>query len=131
MEMRRDYAASVVALEEPGAPDPGKSLLVNGIGMTKLLPVTKIMVHLPLALHQGPPQSALIICFGMGTGYRSALSWGLETTAVELIPDVPQVFGFYHADAPEVLQNPKGRIIIDDGRRFSRTDPRKIRPDCD
>jgi spermidine synthase len=119
MEMRRDYAASVVALEEAG-PEAfmGKSLLVNGIGMTKLLPVTKFMVHLPLALHQGTPQSALIICFGMGTSYRSALSWGLDTTAVELIPDVPKMFGFYHANAAEVLQNPKGRIVIDDGRRF-------------
>ena len=119
MEVRRDYAASVVALDESGSKGfLGKSLLVNGIGMTKLLPVTKFMVHLPLTLHQGTPQSALIICFGMGTSYRSALSWGLDTTAVELIPDVPNEFGFYHADAAEVLQNPKGRIVIDDGRRF-------------
>jgi spermidine synthase/MFS family permease len=119
MEMRRDYAASVVALDELGRETSyGKSLLVNGIGMTKLVPVTKFMVDLPLTLHEGTPQSALIICFGMGTSYRSALSWGLDTTAVELIPDVPRVFGFYHADAAEVLQNPKGRIVIDDGRRF-------------
>jgi spermidine synthase len=119
MEMRRDYAASVVALDEAGSEAfLGKSLLVNGIGMTKLLPVTKFMVHLPLALHEGTPESALIICFGMGTSYRSALSWGLDTTAVELIPDVPKMLPFYHADAAEVLQNPKGRIVIDDGRRF-------------
>jgi spermidine synthase len=115
MEMRRDYAASVVSLDEN---DGGKSLLVNGIGMTTLTPITKFMVHLPLALHDGPPQSALIICFGMGTSFRSALSWDIDTTAVELIPDVPKAFGFYHTNAPEVLQNPKGRIVIDDGRRF-------------
>jgi predicted membrane-bound spermidine synthase len=119
MEIRRDYAASVVAINEPGPKAfLGKSLLVNGIGMTKLLPVTKFMVHLPLALHQGTPQSALIICFGMGTSYRSALSWDIDTTAVELIPAVPQVFGFYHTNAADVLQNPKGHIVIDDGRRF-------------
>jgi len=119
LEVRRDYAASVLSLEESN-PNliRGKSLLVNGIGMTTLTPITKFMVHIPLALHEGPSQSALIICFGMGTSYRSALSWGLDTTAVELIPDVPQAFGFYHADAPEVLQNPRGRIVIDDGRRF-------------
>jgi spermidine synthase len=76
------------------------------------------MVHLPLVFHDGPPQSALIICFGMGTSYRSALSWGLDTTAVELVPDVPRAFGFYHADAAQYLNNPKGRIIVDDGRRF-------------
>ena len=115
MEVRRDYAASVVSLEGMNG---AKSLLVNGIGMTKLTPITKFMVHLPLTLHQGPPQSALIICFGMGTSYRSAMSWDIDTTAVELIPDVPQAFGFYHANAAEVLKNPKGRIVIDDGRRF-------------
>src|SRR5262249_50118398 len=41
-----------------------------------------------------------------------------ETTAVELVPSVKEAFGFYHADAPQVLKNPKGRILIDDGRRF-------------
>ena len=28
------------------------------------------------------------------------------------------VFPFYHADAASVLANPKGRIVIDDGRRY-------------
>src|SRR5208282_5584426 len=91
-----------------------------GIGMTTMTPCTKFMVHLPLAFHKDQPQSALIICFGMGTTYRSALSWGIDTTAVELVPSVTSVFGFYHADAARVLSNPKGRIVIDDGRRFLR-----------
>jgi spermidine synthase len=37
---------------------------------------------------------------------------------VELVPSVKEAFGFYHADATECLQNPRGRIVIDDGRRF-------------
>jgi spermidine synthase len=115
VEVRRDYAASVFSMLNTNGE---KLLLVNGIGMTKLTPITKFMVHLPLAFHQETPQSALIICFGMGTTYRSALSWDIDTTAVELIPDVPKAFGFYHADAAKVLGNPKGRIVIDDGRRF-------------
>ena len=120
MEVRRDYAASVVSVDETNGV---KSLLVNGIGMTYLTPITKFMVHMPLAFHEGKPESVLIICFGMGTSFRSALSWDLDTTAVELIPDVPSAFGFYHANAAEVLQDPHGRIIIDDGRRFlKRTD---------
>src|SRR5436309_5702020 len=76
------------------------------------------MAHLPLAFHKEPPRSVLIICFGMGTSYRSALSWDIETTAVELVPGVRDAFGFYHADAAACRSNPKGRIIIDDGRRF-------------
>jgi spermidine synthase len=114
VEERRDYAASVISAD----PDGAKELLVNGVGMTTLTPITKFMVHLPLAYHKDPPQSVLVICFGMGTTYRSALSWDVETTAVELIPDVPKAFGYYHANAAEVLNNPRGRIVIDDGRRF-------------
>ena len=113
-EIRRDYAASVVS----SGSDLEKRLFVNGIGMTSLLPATKFMAHLPLALHDGKPNSVLIICFGMGTTYRSALSWDIETTAVELVPSVKKAFGFYHADATQILANPKGRIIIDDGRRY-------------
>jgi hypothetical protein len=114
VEVRRDYAASVVSA------DPGgdKKLLVNGIGMTTLTPITKFMIHLPMAFHDGPPSSVLVICFGMGTSYRSALSWNVDTTTVELIPSVPKAFPYYHADAAEVLKDPNGHIIIDDGRRF-------------
>lgn len=115
IEVRRDYAATVISLDDV---DGAKSLLVNGIGMTRLANCTKYMAHLPLMLCAKKPQSALIICFGMGTTYRSALTWGIDVTAVELIPDVPKAFGFYHGDAPSVLRNPKGRIVIDDGRRF-------------
>ncbi len=112
--VRRDYAASVISFGEMR----NKHLLVNGIGMTALTPVTKFMVHLPLAFHKGQPKSALLICFGMGTGYRSALSWDIETTAVELVPSVKEAFAFYHADAAQFINNSKGRIIIDDGRRY-------------
>jgi predicted membrane-bound spermidine synthase len=112
--VRRDYAASVVSFGEGW----DRYLLVNGIGMTTLTPITKFMAHLPLAFHKGRPKSALIICFGMGTTYRSAMSWDIDTTAVELVPSVTKAFGFYHSDAEKFVNNPKGHIIIDDGRRY-------------
>jgi len=47
----------------------------------------KVMAHFPLVLLREPPRSALDICFGMGTTYRSLLRWdGLQVTAVELVP---------------------------------------------
>jgi spermidine synthase len=113
-EVRRDYAASVISFGEGF----GRRLLVNGIGMTILTSDTKFMVHLPLAFQKVRPESALIICFGMGTSYRAALSWDIPTTAVELVPSVTEAFAFYHEDAARFLANPKGRIVIDDGRRF-------------
>ena len=112
--VRRDHTATVIST---GA-GMGKMLLVNGIGITSLSPITKMMAHLPLALCQDKPESALVICMGMGTTYRSALSWNIKATVVELVPSVRDAFGYYFADAESIMKNPKGKIIIDDGRRF-------------
>src|SRR5438132_6140024 len=86
--------------------------------MTGLTPVTKYMAHLPLAFMSRPPQNGLVICFGMGTSFRSMLSWGISTTAADLVPSVPALFGYYHADATKLVGSPLARIVIDDGRRF-------------
>jgi spermidine synthase len=102
-----------------------KQLLVNGAGMSALTPVTKMMSHLPLAFRDAPPSNALVICFGMGTSFRSLLSWGIDSTAVELIPSVPALFSFFHADAGRILASPRAHVVVDDGRRFlERTDER-------
>jgi spermidine synthase len=113
-ETRRDYEATVIAT---GA-GMDRQLLVNGVTMTNLTPITKMMVHLPLALLGRPPRSSVVVCFGMGTTFRSATSWGIPCTAVELIPSVPALFGFYHADASSVVARPGAEIVVDDGRRF-------------
>jgi predicted membrane-bound spermidine synthase len=113
-EVRRDYTATIVAT----GTGMNRQLLVNGVGITKLTPITKVMAHLPLAFHKQPPKDALVICFGMGTTFRSLLSWGIPSTAVELVPSVPQVFDYFHPDAPQVLQSPNAHVIIDDGRLF-------------
>ena len=113
--VRRDYTATVVAAGTGRA----KRLLENGIWMTSLKPDTKLMAHLPLVLHQRErPETGLVICFGMGTSFRSQLSWGLKSTAIELVPSVPELFSFFHSDAPALLASGRGRIVVDDGRRF-------------
>ena len=117
--VRRDSTATVTVVGE----DMGKRLLVNGIGLAFLTPVTKMMSHLPLAFLPAPPRDCLVICFGMGTSYRSSLSWGIRTTAVELVPSVPALFSYFHDDGSELLKSPLGRIIIDDGRRFLERSP--------
>jgi spermidine synthase len=76
------------------------------------------MAHLTLASLDHAPNSALDVCFGMGTTYRSLLSWDIPTTAVELVPSVPRLFWYYHADASQLLRSPLSRVIIDDGRRY-------------
>ena len=113
-EVRRDNTATIIATGE----GMDKHLLVNGMGITALAPETKIMAHLPLASLGYQPHNALVICFGMGTTFRSLLSWGIPTTAVELVPSVPKVFGYFHADGPQLLQSPLAHVMIDDGRRY-------------
>jgi spermidine synthase len=114
-EVRRDSTATVTAI---GVTRIQKQLLVNGIGMTGLTPITKMIAHLPLAFLTRPPKNALVICFGMGTTHRSVLSWGVPSTAVELVPSVVSVFPFFHSDANQVLHSPLSQIVIDDGRFY-------------
>ena len=113
-QILRDNTATIVATGEGRR----KLLLVNGVGITGLVPSTKFMAHLPLAYLDHPPQDALVVCFGMGTTYRSLLSWDIPVTAVELVPSVPRVFGFFYADGPELLRSPLSHVVIDDGRRY-------------
>ncbi len=112
--VKRDYTATVVATGS----GMRKQLLVNGVGITSLTPITKMMAHLPLALLSHQPRSGLAICFGMGTTFRSMLSWGIDTTGVDLVPSVPAMFGYYFSDAPQLVKRPNAHIVIDDGRRF-------------
>ena len=113
-ELRRDHTATVIATWQGRE----KHLLVNGQGVTTLVPITKMMAHLPAAILDPPPRDALVVCLGMGTTFRSFLSWDVRTTAVELVPSVPGLLSFFHPDAPTFVRSPLARIVVDDGRRF-------------
>jgi len=113
-QIRRDSTATVLAIGE----GMKKELLVNGVNMTILTPATKMMSSMPLAFLDHPPQNALVICFGMGTTHRSTLSWGIDSTVVDLVPSVPELFWYFHADGLELLKSPRSHVVVDDGRRF-------------
>lgn len=110
----RDYTATVIAT----GTGMDKQLLVNGYGMTSLTPITKVMAHLPLAFLDRAPQNALVICFGMGTTFRSLHSWGIAVTVAELVPSVPRLFDYYHSDGREIMASPLSHVVVDDGRRY-------------
>jgi len=110
----RDNTAATMAAGEGFR----RNLMVNGNGMTGLTPVTKMMAHMPLASLDRAPQSALVVCFGMGTTFRSLLSWNIQTTAVELVPSVPKLFWYFHSDAAQLLRSSLAHVEIDDGRRY-------------
>lgn len=113
-KLLRDSTATVIA----NGTGRQKQLLINGYGMTSLTPITKFMAHLPLAFLDHPPQSALVICFGMGTTFRALHSWGIPVTVAELVPSVPKMFSYYHRDGDEILRSPTAHVVVDDGRRY-------------
>ena len=118
-QVRRDHTATVIVTGTGMARD----LLINGTSTTVLTPVTKWMAHVPLAFLERRPADALVICFGMGTTFRSLLSWDIRVTAVELVPSVPEFFSYFHADAWELMRSANARVVIDDGRRFLERSP--------
>jgi predicted membrane-bound spermidine synthase len=118
-EVLRDSTATVIATGE----GMSKRLVINGVDITAMVPIPKMMAHLSLASLAQPPQNALVICFGMGTTFRSAMSWGIPATAVDLVPSVPKLFTYYHRDGGKIMASPRAHVVIDDGRRFLERSP--------
>ena len=106
-----------IASVQAGRYKRGGQLWVTGTSMTALTVDVKLMPVLPQMLR---PQSkrALVVAFGMGSAFRAALISGLRTDAVELVPSVPRMFGYFYADARKIRADPNGRIIIADGRNY-------------
>ena len=111
------FAASEdeIATVEAGQVHSTPELWVAGTSMTLLTVDAKLMPILPLIARPHSTE-ALVVAFGMGTAFRSALVAGLQTDVVELVPSVPEMFPFYYPDAADVLANPNGHLIIADGR---------------
>ena len=120
-EAREDEIASVQA----GRKSVTAELWVGGTSMTLLTVDAKLMPILPL-IARPDSKRALVVAFGMGTAYRSALIAGLQTEAVELVPSVPKMFGHYYPDAASVLADPRGRIVIADGRNHLELSPERF-----
>lgn len=113
---KEDEVASTLAYRNPNGIEHG--LIIDGVLTTHKVAETKIMAHLPISLHPNP-QNVLVIAFGMGSTYRSSLSYGIKTDVVELVPSVPKLATFFHKDGQELINNPNGRIIINDGRNYA------------
>jgi spermidine synthase len=106
-----DEIATVEAGEEAGTP----RLWVAGTSMTVPTVDVKLMPILPL-IARPASTDALVVAFGMGSSFRSAIIAGMRTDAAELVPSVPAMFGFYYPDAASILADPDARVIIADGR---------------
>lgn len=117
--------ATTVSAGQPTSPR-NSSLFINGVGMTVLCTETKLMTHLPHLLAKDPKRM-LIICFGMGTTFRSAIKSypNLHVDVVDIVGEVFSCFKYYHKDAAEVEKKPNGHQHVDDGRNYLLTHQEK------
>ena len=110
-----DTTEDEIATVESGQVRSTPELWVAGTSMTLLTVDANLMPILPL-MARPDSERALIVAFGMGTSFRSAVTAGLKTDVIELVPSVPKMFHFYHPDAERVLADPNGKVIVADGR---------------
>ena len=94
-----------------------RQLWVTGTSMTLLTVDAKLMPVMPLMLRPDA-RNAATVAFGMGSAFRGGLIAGLQTDAIELVPSVPKMFGYFYPDAPSVLSDPNGQLIVTDGRNY-------------
>lgn len=110
---------TVASVDVTGGSARSRSLYINGTNITRLTIVTKVLAYVPKAARPDAT-TMLSICFGMGTTYRSAITLGLHTTAVDLDPTEPSVMSWFYPDASTYLHSPLGQVVINDGRNYVR-----------
>jgi spermidine synthase len=110
-------AEDEIASVQAGTLGTSRQLWVTGTAMTLLTVDARLMPILPLMARPNATR-ALTVAFGMGSAFRSAIIAGLRTDAVELVPSVPDMFGYFFSDADAIKANPLGRIYVADGRNF-------------
>jgi spermidine synthase len=108
-----DEVASVFAYDNPTTGE--QNLFVDGVPITNIGPETRLMAHLPIALHPHPKNMA-VIAFGMGSTFRSAMLHPISVDAIELSKAVVGMFPLFFRDATAIQYDSRGTIIINDGR---------------
>ena len=86
----------------------------------------RMLGHLPMALHPGPVRRACIVGLGAGVTAGSIAVYAPEhLTAIELEKGVFTASRFFSVQNHGILQDPRVRIVLDDGRNWlERTDER-------
>jgi spermidine synthase len=110
-------AEDEIASVQAGITGGRKALWVAGAGMTRLTVDAKLMALMPEFTRPAATRM-LVIAFGMGSSFRTGLASGLTVDGIELVPSVPDMFQYFQADASQVLENPRGRVVIADGRNY-------------
>jgi spermidine synthase len=88
-------------------------------------PSHRTIAHVPLLLHPAPKR-ALVVGFGMGRTSNSILQHGVPVDAVEIAPGVVRAARRYFSHVNNnVLDSPRLRTVINDGRNYILTTDRR------
>ncbi|MFQ5735546.1 MAG: fused MFS/spermidine synthase [Thermodesulfobacteriota bacterium] len=116
--------ATVMIAEKPGQSlsASNKRLWVNGNRATAAyyegLQINRFQGVLPMILHPDP-KDVLVICFGSGTTFGTLSQFPVRMVDnVEIARTVTKGAVYFKKENMDVLNNPKSRINIDDGRSF-------------
>ena len=114
---------TVAVSQEPAVSLHGNRVLwINGVQATASIErgvkMNRFQAALPL-LFDREPRAALVMCFGSGITCGTLAQYGLDRVdAVEISPDVLEAADLFSQDNLRVMQNPRVRFIVDDGRNF-------------
>lgn len=102
---------------------PTRTLLIDGNQATYTavadMRKNRLLAHLPMLVHPHP-EDVLVICFGSGSTFGSlALHESVRCVdCVEIAPGVIEMAPYFSAFNLDVLEDPRARVIIDDGRNY-------------
>lgn len=125
LELRESKEATFAVLEyDDPAAGRYEQLLVNSKSYANNRPEGRrymaAMGHYPILLHNGPSETAAIICIGTGTTV-GAVSTHSELQSIQAVDLAPAVFDFAHYFVPinkSFYQNPKVHEVVADGRHY-------------
>ncbi len=109
------HEETAAALTGYRAPDKREMLLINGIITSGKGMPGALMAHVPLLMREAP-ESALVICFGVGTTFRAAVEHVGRVDAVELVAGVVGSFPWWEPDVADFLERDDVNVYINDGR---------------
>lgn len=126
LEFRESREATFVVLEYEGKEMAGKyqQLLVNSKSYANNRPEGRrymaAMAHYPVLLHEGPSETAVVICVGTGTTVGAISTYeNLQSIhAVDLAPDVFDFARYFVPINMRFHENQKVHRVVADGRHY-------------
>ncbi|MFQ5719722.1 MAG: fused MFS/spermidine synthase, partial [Acidobacteriota bacterium] len=116
----KDEATDTVAVAEfqPGNVDSRTIYYADGRGTAGIfsVPENRVSGHLPMLIHPDP-KDVLVICFGVGNSLGAVGRYPASRIhCVELSPGVIDTAHFFAATNNDILEDPRVRLFIEDGR---------------